>query len=103
MSSFIPGLLLATTAACGVLCVERSGAGELAEPSANAASGEPAFESIGVRQGMASSVIYSVFVDRYGFVWLAGDSGVHRYDGQSVRTIDRDPDQRDTLASRTNA
>jgi ligand-binding sensor domain-containing protein len=52
---------------------------------------------------MPSSPIHSVFVDRYGFVWFASDSGVHRYDGQNVYTIDRDPEQRDTLDSRTNA
>ena len=64
--------------------------------------GEPAFEPVGVRQGMASSAMYDTFVDRFGFVWFAGDNGVHRYDGEHVRTIDRDPDQRSTLASRTN-
>ncbi|UXI65845.1 EAL domain-containing protein [Tahibacter amnicola] len=52
---------------------------------------------------MASSAIFATFVDRFGFVWFAGDNGVHRFDGHDVRSIDRDPDQPGTLVSRTNA
>ena len=77
--------------------------GAAREPALVASMPEPAFESVGVRQGMASSPIHAAFVDRYGFVWFAGDNGIHRYDGQNVRTIDRDPAQRNTLVSRTNA
>ncbi|HEV8242198.1 MAG TPA: diguanylate cyclase, partial [Thermoanaerobaculia bacterium] len=60
------------------------------------------FEGIGARQGLTSSWIQDVLVDRHGFVWMAGDSGVHRYDGLRVETFDRDPDRDDTLVSRAN-
>jgi diguanylate cyclase (GGDEF)-like protein len=66
------------------------------------AAAEPVFEAIGARQGLTSSWIQDVLVDRHGFVWMAGDSGVHRYDGLRVETFDRDPDRRDTLVSRAN-
>ena len=70
---------------------------------APASGGEPTFETIGLRQGLTSSATFAVAVDRHGFVWFAGDNGVHRYDGHDVLTIDRDPDRPDTLASRTNS
>src|SRR5687768_12145005 len=74
-----------------------------AQPEATApAGGEPAFESISQRQGLTSSAIFALTVDRHGFVWLAGDNGLHRFDGRDVRTIDRQPGAPDTLASRTN-
>ena len=63
---------------------------------------EPVFEAIGPRQGLTSSSIQDVLVDRHGFVWFAGDSGIHRYDGLRVETFDRDPDRTDTLVSRAN-
>jgi diguanylate cyclase (GGDEF)-like protein len=74
----------------------------LAQPAATPPGGEPAFESISLRQGLTSSAIFALTVDRHGFVWLAGDNGLHRFDGRDVRTIDRQPGARDTLASRTN-
>jgi diguanylate cyclase (GGDEF)-like protein len=86
-------------------CAAGSADGDPADAAdaAPLAAGEPAFESIGMRQGLTSSSIYSILVDRHGFVWFAGDNGVHRYDGQTVHTIDREPDRADTLSSRTNA
>jgi diguanylate cyclase (GGDEF)-like protein len=71
------------------------------EPEAPLA-GEPAFEAIGTRQGLASHSIFATLVDRDGFVWFAGDNGLHRFDGQELHTIDREPGKPGTLASRTN-
>jgi diguanylate cyclase (GGDEF)-like protein len=76
------------------------GAAAATAPLAPAA--EPVFEAIGARQGLTSSSIQDVLVDRHGFVWFAGDGGVHRYDGLRVETFDRDPDRHDTLVSRAN-
>ena len=95
--------LLAGALPTVVLSASDTTAAQTAPLDANSLSGEPAFESIGPRQGLSSNSIFAAFVDSYGFVWFAGDSGVHRYDGQDVRTIDRNPDQANTLASRTNA
>jgi diguanylate cyclase (GGDEF)-like protein len=63
---------------------------------------EPAFEAIGTRQGLSSYSVFATLVDQHGFVWLAGDNGLHRYDGRDLHTLDRDPSRPDTLASRTN-
>ncbi len=68
-----------------------------------APAGAPTFESVGPAQGLTSSTIFGVLVDRHGFVWFWGDSGVHRYDGLHVQTFDRQPGRPNTLSSRRNA
>ncbi|MGH8109230.1 MAG: EAL domain-containing protein [Arenimonas sp.] len=66
-------------------------------------AGEPTFESIGIAQGLTSSTLFGVFVDRHGFVWFWGDGGLHRYDGLHMQTFDRKPGQTGSLGSRRNA
>jgi diguanylate cyclase (GGDEF)-like protein len=66
------------------------------------AAGEPAFEAIGASEGLGSHSIFAAMADHDGFVWFAGDNGVHRYDGRELHTIDREPGRPGTLASRTN-
>ncbi|MGH8078351.1 MAG: ligand-binding sensor domain-containing protein, partial [Lysobacter sp.] len=63
---------------------------------------QPSFESVGRAQGLPSSSVYKVLVDRHGFVWVSGNNGIHRFDGHSVHNLDRDPDRPDSLASRLN-
>lgn len=65
-------------------------------------TGLPAFETLGLAEGLRSGTVWQVYFDRHGFVWLAGNNGVHRFDGRSVITFDRDPDRPSTLASRHN-
>src|SRR5690348_10524650 len=86
-------LTLACTVAFAALALAF---GAHAQPSAaasadTAAIGEPAFEAIGDRQGLSSHSIYAALVDRDGFVWFAGDNGLHRFDGRELHTLDRDP------------
>ena len=97
-----PGsVLLALTLSAAVADARASDA-PAGPPAPAASAGEPTFDSIGIAQGLTSSTIFSVLVDRHGFVWFCGDSGVHRYDGRGVHTFDREPDQRHTLLSRRN-
>ncbi|WP_190285660.1 ATP-binding protein [Montanilutibacter psychrotolerans] len=63
---------------------------------------EPMFDAIGRDEGLRSSYVWKVSADRHGFVWIAGNSGVHRYDGHHIYSLDRDPNRRDSLASRDN-
>ncbi len=93
--------LVAEVVASVALAADVSLRADPAAPTPPAAA-EPAFEAIGSRQGLSSSSVYALMVDRHGFLWLAGNNGVHRYDGQHVDTIDRDPDRPDALVSRTN-
>lgn len=76
-------------------------AGEKAEPSdlsvALAPPGvQPAFEVV----DLPSTYILEIVGDRHGFVWIAGDRGVHRFDGRNFFNLDRDPSRPDTLESR---
>ncbi|GAB3103670.1 ATP-binding protein [Lysobacter terrae] len=62
--------------------------------------GEPSFDLFDRYKGLGSGRALKVLPDRYGFVWVGGNNGLHRFDGQSFYTIDRDPNDRASLASR---
>ena len=61
---------------------------------------QPAFEVIDQTQGLRSTSILEIVSDRHGFIWVAGDRGVHRFDGHNFFNLDRDPARPDTLESR---
>ncbi|TND08790.1 MAG: putative signal transduction histidine kinase [Bacteroidetes bacterium] len=42
------------------------------------------FRSIGTDQGLPSSETYQLLQDKNGYIWIATDGGVSRYDGSSV-------------------
>ncbi len=105
MESFIRRLLINSIIAHCAICigVGYAQAEEVAEnrPVVLAPAGiQPAFEAIDRTQGLPSTSILEIKSDRHGFVWIAGDRGVHRFDGHNFFNIDRDPGQSDTLESR---
>ncbi len=64
--------------------------------------GEPAFDIFDRTHGLQSTQLFDVYTDPNGFIWLAGDRGIHRFDGHTFFDLDRDPNRRDTLDSRYN-
>ncbi|TND06476.1 MAG: putative signal transduction histidine kinase [Bacteroidetes bacterium] len=48
---------------------------------------EPYFRHFGVEQGLPGSEAYDILQDRDGFIWIATDRGVGRYDGYSFRNF----------------
>jgi len=46
------------------------------------------YRHFGVREGLPSSEVYHVFQDSKGYIWLATDMGVSRYDGYEFRNFD---------------
>jgi len=42
---------------------------------------EPYFKLIGKPEGLPSNVVYDVFQDKQGFIWMAHSEGLSRYDG----------------------
>lgn len=46
---------------------------------------QPYFRHFGVEQGLPSSEVYDVLQDHNGFIWIATDRGVSKYDGYSFR------------------
>jgi signal transduction histidine kinase/ligand-binding sensor domain-containing protein/CheY-like chemotaxis protein len=85
----------------GMVWAGHACAGEKAEPGdlsvALAPPGvQPAFEVV----DLPSTYVLEIVGDRHGFVWIAGDRGVHRFDGRNFFNLDRDPSRPDTLESR---
>ncbi|HVJ62714.1 MAG TPA: EAL domain-containing protein [Tahibacter sp.] len=55
------------------------------------------FDNLGSEQGLAQNTAGALYQDRAGFVWIATQSGLHRYDGYRFRIYDHNPDRADSL------
>ncbi len=87
--------ILGTLAACMALavCV-----------AARAAAPVPAvrpmyFEHLTMRDGLSQSTVNSILQDSQGYLWLATESGLDRYDGNSIREYRRERGNEHALAS----
>src|SRR6201992_1624795 len=47
------------------------------------------FEHLTMRDGLSMSTINSILQDSQGYIWLATESGLNRYDGYSIREYRR--------------
>jgi len=52
-----------------------------------------------MRDGLSMSTINSILQDSQGYVWLATEAGLNRYDGYSVRQFRRERGNEHALAS----
>src|SRR5262245_45294705 len=83
----------------------RVGAGWLALSLFAAASVEAAparpirFERLGLGQGLSQSTVIDVLQDRVGYIWLATEDGLNRYDGVSFKVYRHDPADAASLPS----
>lgn len=57
------------------------------------------FEHLSVRDGLSQSTVMSMLQDSQGFLWLATESGLDRYDGYSIREYRRERGNDHGLAS----
>ncbi len=57
------------------------------------------FEHLTTREGLSQSTVNSIFQDSQGYLWLATESGLDRYDGNSVREYRRERGNDQGLAS----
>jgi signal transduction histidine kinase/ligand-binding sensor domain-containing protein/CheY-like chemotaxis protein len=57
------------------------------------------FEHLTMRDGLSMSTINSMLQDSQGYVWLATEGGLNRYDGYSVRQFHRERGNEHGLAS----
>jgi len=63
------------------------------------ARGDPLeFERLALEQGLSQSIIEGTLQDRVGFLWLATEDGLDRYDGYSFRVLRHDPDDANSLS-----
>ncbi len=47
--------------------------------------------------GLSQDTVMDVTQDRYGFIWIATEEGLNRYDGQTVVQFERDPQNNNSL------
>jgi signal transduction histidine kinase/ligand-binding sensor domain-containing protein len=59
--------------------------------SVHAQSGNEIFRHITTRDGLSNSLVWDIIQDRHGFIWIAGSSGLDRYDGYNATTFRNDP------------
>ena len=57
------------------------------------------FEHLTMRDGLSQSTVMSILQDSRGFLWLATESGLDRYDGYSIREYRRERGNEHGLAS----
>ena len=57
------------------------------------------FEHLTMRDGLSMSTINSILQDSQGYIWLATEAGLNRYDGYSVRQFRRERGNEHGLAS----
>src|SRR5687767_941883 len=57
------------------------------------------FEHLTMRDGLSQSTVMSILQDSEGYLWLATESGLDRYDGYSVRAYRRERGNQHGLAS----
>lgn len=55
--------------------------------------------NISLSQGLAQSVVYKIVQDRQGFVWMATQDGLNRYDGTGFKIFRENPFDTTTLSS----
>lgn len=53
---------------------------------ANVCAQEPYYTVINKTEGLPSNSVYEIFQDSHGFIWIAGDEGLTRYDGYEFKT-----------------
>ena len=58
----------------------------------------PRLEHLGIEQGLAHNNVRAVHQDRFGFIWLASESYVQRFDGVELRPFKHDPEDAHSLS-----
>ena len=91
----VRGRLLSTLTACLALA---------APVAAHATAPLPAvrpmyFEHLTMRDGLSQSTINGILQDSRGYLWLATESGLDRYDGNAIREYRRERGNKHALAS----
>ena len=83
-----------------VACVATAAASAVALAGAPIPATRPMyFEHLTMRDGLSMSTINSILQDSQGYVWLATEAGLNRYDGYTVRQFRRDRGNPHGLAS----
>lgn len=57
------------------------------------------FRTISIAQGLSQSTVYAIVQDKLGFVWMATQDGLNRYDGSSIQVFRPKKGDESTLKS----
>jgi len=57
------------------------------------------FERISVEQGLSSSIVHCILQDYQGYIWIATEDGLNKYDGYKFTTYRNDPDDSASLGN----
>ncbi len=49
------------------------------------------YEAISIKDGLSNNIIMDVYQDRHGFLWLATQDGLNKYDGYTIETFKNIP------------
>ncbi|TQV89337.1 two-component regulator propeller domain-containing protein [Aliikangiella coralliicola] len=56
------------------------------------------FETLWLEQGLPGRTVWALEQDEQGFIWIATENGLARYDGHKMRVFQSDPDDSSTLS-----
>jgi signal transduction histidine kinase/ligand-binding sensor domain-containing protein len=60
--------------------------------------GQPRFDHLSTRDGLTSSAVSRILQDSQGFIWIATQAGLNRYDGYSFTHYENNPFDRNSLS-----
>ena len=56
------------------------------------------FENFTVKDGLSENVIYSLYQDKKGFLWIGTSNGLNRYDGNNFQTFFNENGNKNSLS-----
>ncbi len=56
------------------------------------------FAHLSLEEGLAQSSVYALLQDRHGYVWMATEAGLHRYDGYGFKVYRHDAARPDSIS-----
>ena len=70
---------------------------DILDPQASSAQPQLRFERITTADGLSFPIVRDILQDQQGFLWLATDSGLNRYDGYTFTAYKEDPGDPTTI------
>jgi ligand-binding sensor domain-containing protein/signal transduction histidine kinase len=65
----------------------------------NAQQTELSFERISIEQGLSQSTVHSIIQDKTGFIWIATEDGLNRYDGHGFIVYRNERDNKTSISN----
>ena len=56
------------------------------------------FDHLSVEDGLSNNIVYEIIQDKNGFLWIATDDGLNRFDGYEFKIFRNDPENKNSLS-----